>query len=331
MNCSVCSNKIERNCNTKINCNDCNHFFHFGCVNITEDDAIFLKTSAQPFRCDKCAVLRRRSFQNLSVPPVFPQLKNNNAVQKTDSNAHSSADESTVNKGSEGQCTLQMVYAKLSALEETNKQFLLQLNLLRTENADLKSRVNVLESRLNWQQQQLLSNEIEIAGVSNANNSNCIGMAQQIFSKALSVDVPDNEIEKCYVKKTQNKSSSTALKSVICLRFSNPSTKQRIMCAKRQNKNNLNTLATGLDGHVDIGAGGSSNNSSSSSKKSKGTGIYINDALTKFTKALLMKTKEAMKKTGGKYVWFNNNQILIRKVVGGRVISIKSFNDLALI
>lgn len=328
MNCSVCSNKIERNCNTKIKCNDCNHFFHFGCVNITEDDANFFKSSAQPFRCDKCAVLRRRSLQYLPVPPVLPQQQSINAVN---SNTHSTVKESTVNQDSEGQCTLQMVYAKLSALEETNKQFLLQLNLLRTENADLKSRVNVLESKLNWQQQNLLSNDIEITGVCNANDSNCIRMAQQIFSRALSVDVPDIDIEKCYVRKTKANSSSTALKSIICLRFSNLTTKQRIMCAKRKNKNNLNTYAAGIDEHVDKGAGGSSNNSSSNSKKSKGTGIYINDSLTKFTQALLMKTKEAMKRTGGKYVWFNNNQILIRKVVGGKVISIRSFNDLTLI
>lgn len=330
MNCSLCLQKIDRSCSTKINCNDCKHFFHYACVNITEEEADYFKSSAKPFRCDKCAVLRRRS---LHMPvPVVPKSQNNSAPPSTNanvlqgirSNTLLTAEETTHINDNEGQCTLQMVYAKLSKLEEINHRFLLQLNELRNENAGLKSRVNVLESKLNWQQQHLLSNSIEIVGVSNVNDTNVIRTAQQIFSKALSIDVPDNEIEKCYVKKTQSKSSSPALKSIICLRFASLTTKQRIMCAKRNNKNNLNTHATGIDGPL-VSSG------SSSSRIGSGTGIYINDSLTKFTQALLMKTKEAMKQKGGKYVWFNNNQILMRKVEGGKVISIKSFNDLALI
>lgn len=189
-----------------------------------------------------------------------------------------------------------------------------------------------MESKLNWQQQHLLSNCIEIVGLSDVNDKNVMTKAKQLFHKALSIDVPDNKIEKCYIKKVRAKTNSnvdsSTSKPIICVSFSDLHTKQGIMNAKKTNKNNLNTRVNGIDG---VGGSGSNNSSRSTKSSSKGSGIYINDSLTKYTQALFMKAKDTIKLKGVKYVWFKDNKILVRKVEGGKVISIRSFCDLALI
>lgn len=56
----------------------------------------------------------------------------------------------------------------------------------------------------------------------------------------------------------------------------------------------------------------------------------MNDTLHKYVQALLIKAKEKRNKGEVKFVWFKNNEILVRMVDGEKGFSIKSFNDLAL-
>lgn len=137
-------------------------------------------------------MLRRRS---LHLPVSAKPVQNNNAQANTNANENQAGRSNAQSTATgppmpitESECTLQMIYAKLTNLEETNHRFLHQLNELRNENAELKSKINILESKLNWQQQHLLSNFIEIVGVPNVNDKNACSMAKQIFNKALSID-----------------------------------------------------------------------------------------------------------------------------------------------
>ena len=46
------------------------------------------------------------------------------------------------------------------------------------------------------------------------------------------------------------------------------------------------------------------------------------------SRSTLMQTKDVRKRRNYKFAWFKDNQILLRKVEGGILISIRSFNDL---
>lgn len=56
--------------------------------------------------------------------------------------------------------------------------------------------------------------------------------------------------------------------------------------------------------------------------------INFHHLMEKETSELLQKTKEAAKKSGFKFVWFNGITILARKGADSKIISIKSINDL---
>ena len=102
------------------------------------------------------------------------------------------------------------------------------------------------------------------------NDTNVKGLAQKLFLNALSIEVPDNKIEKCFVKKVPRKrngrdnetiSSSSSHTSVICLSFTDLMLKQNIMKEKSRKKNILNSNVldgTGVGGSSGSGVGGSS-------------------------------------------------------------------------
>ena len=133
------------------------------------------------------------------MPDQMPY--NNNGQSNT--NGQSTAAESDIEK--DKNAAKYTISLKLSNLEKINNRFLTSLNELHTDNAELKAKVDSLESRLNWQQQHLLINFIEIVGVPNVNDKNAIDKTKQFFHNALSIDVPDEKIEKCYVRKVRSK------------------------------------------------------------------------------------------------------------------------------
>lgn len=144
------------------------------------------------------------------------------------------------------------------------------------------------------------------------------------------MSVPDDKISNCYVRKVRRESqkdnsgssSESHISSVICLSLSDSPLKQHIMSEKVRNRSMLHSDVF-VNGGVCCGSsvvGGSGIGSSTNKKRSV---IYINDALTKYTKALFSKAKEAKKQREYKYLWFNNNRILMRKVDGGKIISVR--------
>lgn len=347
MICLKCCQKIDRNSSEKISCSDCMSIFHFACIKVKAQDIVNSKSLGKSFRCKKCiAKSKTLTVSECVTVADATSLTNNNNPTFIDNSKSSMMTEKEAGNGkSDSECTIQMVYAKLTKLEDKFDCYLKSLNELHTENVELKSKIEVLESKLNWQQQHHLKKCIEIVGVPNVNNNNAQTKAQHIFSKCLSLEISNDKIDKCYVKRVHSKKeingdNSSQGKSIICIKFSDVKTKQRIMSVKTKNNHKLFSLNLNNDdddGDVHTGGGGGGDSggdgsgSGSGSGRGKGNAVYINDALTNFTQALFMQAKEAKKKQGFKYLWFKSNQILMRKDEGGKVISIKSFSDLAII
>lgn len=347
INCKVCGEVIKRGSGCKISCNDCLSNFHAPCVKVLKEDIDYFKSSGVPYRCDKCRSIWRSSMiaapSNLTSSNNEQQRANesNSKTQQTSSVGIASPPPSP---GESEEFSLRVVCQKLTNLEQMMGNMLQTINDLRTENTELKTRVQSLESKLNWQQQHQLKNCIEITGVPNINDANAKGLAQHLLFNALAIEVPDDKIVKCYVKKVLRKKnskddkapcSSSSHSSVICLTLSDSSLKQNIMRTKSKKKNRLNSNI--LDGSGVVGSSGISGSigdgggSSGGSGTKKANDIYINDALTSYTRALFMKAKEIKKQKGYKYVWYRDNKILMRMVEGGKINVIRSFNDPVLI
>lgn len=343
MICSICNGKVERRETAKVACRDCKCIFHCACVNIRERDLEFMN-NGNDYRCDKCKILRRKSLLIPSADTTKLQHSNaTNSTLKMHSTSSSNnkdlrqqpsnmkTNEATVeslplttgnitniintenNSRESEELTLQMIYLKLVNIEVINNEFLKTIKSLQEENIMLKNKVNGLESKLNWIQQKQKRNHIEIVGVPDVNDTNARQAAQKIFSDALSVNVDNTQIERCYVKKLKtktrlNNSNETINKDIICVQFTTYDVKQIIMKKRKQNKN----LTTKLFGNV--------NNIERN--------IYINESFTKYTQALFMQAKKLKREKKYKYLWFKDSIIYMKKVEGSSVVVVRSFDDL---
>ena len=131
---------------------------------------------------------------------------------------------------------------------------------------------------------------MEITGLSNINDTNSKSVALNLFQDALGVEVKESDVSKCYVKQKRGREMTDRNKEskpIVFIQLSDLSLKHRIMKEKSIRKQRLNSWA------VD----------SSSTTSSGRREIYINDALTKFTHALLMKAKTVKKEKSYKFVW----------------------------
>lgn len=208
--------------------------------------------------------------------------------------------------------TLQHLYEEIISLKKVNIEVLNGMKILQEENNGLKHKITVLESKMNWLEQNKKQNMIEITGISNVDNNNALDLAKKVFCECMNVSIDSDDIDKCYFKKIMYKShNNSALKSrkTICVNFTSNEKKLKILKCKstEEVKKKLNTSTFGdKDRNV----------------------IYVNHSFTKYTQALFMAAKEVKKNQHYKYLWFSNSNILLRKEENSKAIVIRSFSDL---
>lgn len=209
---------------------------------------------------------------------------------------------------------MELLYDEIIQLKKINCDFLASVNQLKEENKKLKEKVYNLESRLNWREQKIVENAIEIIGVPGVNTNNAIECVQTIFDSALNLTISSDDIQQCYIKRSSASSASVSSSdpeenknNVIRVHFSTQDMKKKVMKNKRSAVKKLNSSL------FVVGSNSS---------------IYINECFTGYTRALYMQAKKIKTERNYKYLWFQNCQILMRKVDKGRVIAVRSFADL---
>lgn len=302
MNCGSCEKKIERGDAEKIACSDCNNTHHLICVDLKKEDLLFFKSSGNVFRCNKCAVLRRKSLQLGAASFDIPSTSSLHLVSsKRQSDKNLTAIQTALPAPNSTSVTLQLLYEEMLSLKNINKEFLNTIKNLKEENTELKSKLITLENKLNWMDQEKKQNIIEITGVNEVNNKNALQIAKDIFSDKLKTKIRDSEILNCYVKKVNkkkaNKNNITTSSSVLCVKLSSYEVKKNIMKKKNAERKNLGS-------------------------------IYINNSLTKFYSALYMEAKKIIKQKQYKYLWFNRSNLLLKKNEDSEIVVLRSFNDL---
>jgi regulator of replication initiation timing len=155
--------------------------------------------------------------------------------------------------------------------------------ILREQNTKLKSDIVLLDKRMNILEQKVIENYVEIMGVPEANNENCVKIIETI---AEAVGVKTTVIKAFRIKsKINNKSRK------IIAELQSKQIKKEIMDNAKKSK---------LTGKL---VNNNWNNDN----------IYINDSLTQYNRNLFFKTRVYARDFGYKFVWFKNLKLFIKK------------------
>jgi len=168
MLCSVCIDEIINGDDLK--CFVCKEFLHFTYASFKEES--FRKLSVvnkNKFTCPKC-----KTFGKTST--IKPEAENNFVGSNDTLASLATSVEFMSNKFDDFGKQLRKVLNTIKELKEENK-------MLRENSYKLKSDVNILSLRVNLFEQKQMANHIEILGVPNNKNENCVKIVEDIASK----------------------------------------------------------------------------------------------------------------------------------------------------
>lgn len=371
MPCLICKLRVERH-QLKIQCEDCDQYFHCSCAKIKPSDMEFMKKTNNKFRCNSCNRKRRLSLRsppltttdtasvlvqseldsnsnskkiiepsqkkvdNLTTLQIsLPSKHNIQDHQQNDmeENTKDSSQRSLIIANSGNQSMeqqhhdqlqhivseptkilnkLELVYNEIINLKEMHSNNVLLIKSLQDEKVILKEKIDVLEKEVNYLHQKRRDKCIEIIGVPKVNDNNALNCAKKIFSDALNINITDDQIDNCFVKKIKkidNFHSKNSYMDILCVKFVSLNCKKLVMKSKYSNKDKLTSRLFGCN--VDV------NN------------IYVNDSLSIFTRRLLKEAQALKKKKKIKFVWIRNGSVLIRKGDGDKVLVVNSLEDLS--
>lgn len=209
--CSKCFKAVSRSSKHKIQCKECNGYFHWACVNLTQTEVDVLESSKKPFLCDSCVKKRRvsRSFSDPSV--VEPKsdkmaltleniqillekmkeeiLQGQNKIESDLGKAINDCQEriSENNKLIESQ--------KKLIEEQQNAIFTLQ-----QENNRLRSQVKVMSDRQTDLEQYSRRNTLEIFGLPEERNESSDVLKKKVMEvgAALGAEFSEEAIDACH-------------------------------------------------------------------------------------------------------------------------------------
>lgn len=156
--------------------------------------------------------------------------------------------------------------------------------ILKAENCKLKNEIMSLDKIMNAFEQKTIENFVEIVGVPDSNNEDCV---KTVVSIAASVGIENLSVSKAF--RINSKDVNRPNKIV----------------AELMSFQNKKTLIQNIK---KIKLTGKSVNINSKDDK-----IYINDSLTPYNKNLFYKTRTYARDKGYKYTWFKDSKIFIKK------------------
>ncbi|XP_013166399.1 PREDICTED: uncharacterized protein LOC106116886, partial [Papilio xuthus] len=190
-------------------------------------------------------------------------------------------------------------------IELTEKRLSDLENRQTKENIELKSQVAMLMDKVNTQEQLLLKNEIEIAGVPESRNESLRHIVKLVGNK-IGVDVTDEDLDLTMRAGPRNSTKPNISRSIV-VRFLRKQKKDDFLSAAKIRKN-----ITSKDITPDV-----------SEHK-----IYINERLTKQNRYLFRETRFRTKQSNFKYCWAKNGLIYVREKEGKAATLIRTIADL---
>lgn len=273
MLCSVCTDEIHQG--DEINCTKCYEFIHFNCAGLREVNFRKMSTSLkEKWSCSNCKVKKVVTAPAVTKPITDETLQN---VVDAVNFMSSQFDDFSLK--------LKQLISTVNDLKNENKRIV-------EENAFLKKEMVAVSGRLNKLEQKSLECLMEIVGVPEIDNENCMNTIKKIVTKVGS----DVTIKKVF--RLPSKFNDKPRKLSVC--FNSLNEKNNFMeIAKKQKLAVKDVDSTWI-----------------------GSTIYFNDQMTYTFRNLFFKTKTAAKQVGYKYVWFKNNTIFCKKNENSKLIII---------
>ena len=293
--CKVCSNKIDRGDDNKIQCVLCANYYHAICVQIKSSDLDYFKKNNLQWKCSFCLEKARRSINSPPCTPILP--KNNSKLDTICDNIK------ILTKSLED--TKLFLFKKFEQLE---KSLMATVNSLQIENTNLKTIVNKLECRVDNLEQSLIHNCVDIIGIPFSKDpQNIKESVLNLFNNTLESNISSNNIVSCYQKKIPF--SNNRFKNIICVKFDTRESKNSVFKSKSRLK--TKPFEFSFD-----------KNEVSSNY------IFMNHSLTKNKRLLYNAAKKIKSEFNVKHLWIMNGQILMRIQDGSEIININCVDDL---
>lgn len=274
MICSNCNEELFKG--DELKCFKCNKYFHFSCVGFNEvafrTMLYVLRVTWTCFNCDSVGSI----IENYETLNPFSDAANESLVKSVD----------FMNKEVHG-LKLEMIdtLSELNNLQTENK-------VIKEQNVKLTQNMLFLSKRLNTLEQNKLENNIEIVGIPEVENENCLQIIKEMASK-LRVELTVQHAYRVYSGRNRKNSKIVAI-------INSQENKQNLMTKARNLKLTANQINTNW-----------SNNN-----------IYITHQLTQSRRNLLYKTRIKARQVGYKFTWFKRSNIFVRKNETSNVIRI---------
>jgi hypothetical protein len=164
--------------------------------------------------------------------------------------------------------------------------------LFKAQNIKLSIEVSNLSKRVNFLEQKSIENNIEIIGVPEDNNENCVELISNITSK-LNIGL---SVRSAYRISSGQKNKPRKIVAIL---------------DSKENKHKLITEARKLKLKAkNLNAEWANDN------------IYINEQMTQVNKYIFFKARSAVREVGYKFIWFKDAKIFVKKNDTSKVLII---------
>lgn len=213
------------------------------------------------------------------------------------------------------------VFEELKNIKKMLKEYHEEISALRNENQKLQKEVGILNVKVGLLEQERLVNSVDIIGMPSVNKENLKSGVIDIIKERLDINLAISDITHCYAKKVFNKKISTSdnisqtkkhhqNNPIVCVKFFSQTTKLNIM-KKLKEQTKQKALNSDIDG---------------SERETKR--LFINDSLSKYTRAVFNAAKIIKVEKNYEYLWVKNGKIFMRKEEGNNYVRIYSIEDL---
>lgn len=272
---------------------------------MSKADVECVTTDNLVWRCQPCASQRRKSMRfdsqvtegKLTLEDIMKQMIGMAEGQKQMEKNFNSSYEVLYQKIDE---STEAVKIQTVELEKCRKQ----IEELVRENNMLKDKVEVLEGRIEEQEQYSRRNVVEIHGIPQEKNEDMVAVVKEV-GKALDMEITSPMIDACH--RLGRRPGPNSSPPAIIVKFTSRLDKEELL-RKRRIKNNFSTR------HMNLGVD---------------QPIYINESLTPMRKKLLAEARRIKREKTFKFLWVRSGKIFLRKEEGCKVIPVTCQADLA--
>lgn len=300
--CGVCLKGFSGN-KLKLTCDDCKCEFHAACFKYSKADVDCLSAEGLKWRCKDCAATRRKSMRfeaaaaegKLSLEDIMKVVTEIRDSQKSY--------EKSFNDTCESLETQLMENTKaLTDQKDQNEQLLHLIETISTENKQLKTKVRMLEDRLEDMEQYSRSNCVEIQGIPVTPTESVMNIVKDV-GKALDLTISDSMVDACHRLGVRQNSDNPP---GIIVKFVRRLDKEDFLQKRRVKR----TLSTRHIGRTDDRP------------------IYINESLSPARRRLHAMARRYQREKSFKFLWVRNGKIFLRKEENAPVKVVSREEDL---